>query len=129
MPEMTKNPTHYRLLSALKAIGPYLREGQCKEGSYAFDCLAACVDDRKSPEKREFWGWWMELDQTDDGYEAKYYTGRYNLAGNWEVKEIPQKQLEEISQNREEFHKMLEKTLDERFGLVLSVHKQSVEFV
>ncbi|HGI9685926.1 TPA: sigma factor-binding protein Crl, partial [Vibrio cholerae] len=28
MSEMTKTPTHYRLLSTLKAMGPYLREGQ-----------------------------------------------------------------------------------------------------
>ncbi len=31
MSEMTKTPTHYRLLSTLKAMGPYLREGQCSE--------------------------------------------------------------------------------------------------
>ncbi len=129
MPEMTQNPTHYRLLSALKAIGPYLREGQCKEGSYVFDCLASCVDDKKSPEKREFWGWWMELDQTESGFEAKYYTGRYNLAGEWEAKNIPQAALKEVSQNQEDFHKKLEQTLEERFGLALSVHEESVEFV
>ncbi|EPW2902795.1 Crl family RNA polymerase assembly factor, partial [Vibrio cholerae] len=45
MSEMTKTPTHYRLLSTLKAIGPYLREGQCSERFYLFDCLASCVND------------------------------------------------------------------------------------
>ncbi|MDW6017882.1 sigma factor-binding protein Crl [Vibrio plantisponsor] len=129
MPEGTKNPTHYRLLSAFKAIGPYLREGKCKEGSYLFDCLAACVDDKKAPEKREFWGWWMILDQTDTGYEAKYQSGRYNLAGEWEAKAIPQAALSDVIQNQEEFHKKLEQTLDERFGLTLSMHEESAEFV
>ncbi len=129
MSETTKNPTHYRLLSALKAIGPYLREDKSKEGSYLFDCLASCVDDRKSPEKREFWGWWMELDQIEKGFEAKYFLGRYNLAGDWEVKDIPDKVLTEVSLNQEEFHNKLEQTLIERFGLALSVHKESVEFV
>ncbi len=129
MLETTQNPTHYRLISALKAIGPYLREGQCSEGSYLFDCLASCVDDKKSPEKREFWGWWMELDQTETGFEAKYNIGRYNLSGDWEVQSLPKKEIEEVSKNQEEFHKKLEQTLDERFGLTLSIHEQSVEFV
>ncbi len=56
MSDVIKHPTHYRLLSALKAIGPYLREPQSSEGYYLFDCLAACVNDKKSPEEREFWG-------------------------------------------------------------------------
>ena len=55
MSEEAKKPTHYRLVTALKAIGPYLREPLCKEGAYHFDCLSVCVDDSKSPEDREFW--------------------------------------------------------------------------
>ncbi len=59
MSETTQGPTHFRLMSKLKAIGPYLREPQSQEGRYYFDCLSVCVDDKKSPEKREFWagGW------------------------------------------------------------------------
>lgn len=129
MPEGTKNPTHYRLLSAFKAIGPYLREGKCKEGNYLFDCLAVCVDNKKAPEKREFWGWWMVLGKTDAGYEAKYQSGRYNLAGEWEVKDIPESAQAEVIQNQEEFHQKLERTLGERFGLSVSMHEESVEFV
>ena len=65
MSEQSKNPTHYRLLSTLKAIGPYLREAQCEQGKYLFDCLSVCVNDKKSPEEREFWGWWLELEQEE----------------------------------------------------------------
>ncbi|EGV2674026.1 Crl family RNA polymerase assembly factor, partial [Vibrio parahaemolyticus] len=54
MSETTQGPTHFRLMSKLKAIGPYLREPQSQEGRYYFDCLSVCVDDKKSPEKREF---------------------------------------------------------------------------
>lgn len=79
MSEMTKTPTHYRLLSTLKAMGPYLREGQCSERFYLFDCLASCVNDKKSPEKREFWGWWMELTQNEQEMSACYHIGRYTL--------------------------------------------------
>lgn len=59
MSEPTKSPTHYRLLSTLRAIGPYLRESQSTDGMYIFDCLSVCVNDKKSPEQREFWGWWL----------------------------------------------------------------------
>lgn len=129
MSEVTKSPTHYRLLSAMKAIGPYLREGQCKDGFYLFDCLAFCVNDKKSPEKREFWGWWMELSPTSDGFEAKYHIGRYNLAGEWHADAVPKTALPEVNRTQEDFHQKLEKTLQERFTLTLSLHEQSTEFV
>ncbi|EGQ9673206.1 sigma factor-binding protein Crl, partial [Vibrio parahaemolyticus] len=75
MSETTQGPTHFRLMSKLKAIGPYLREPQSQEGRYYFDCLSVCVDDKKSPEKREFWGWWMDLESIEGGFTAKYHIG------------------------------------------------------
>ncbi|TXZ87081.1 Crl family RNA polymerase assembly factor, partial [Vibrio cholerae] len=39
--------------------------------------------DKKSPEKREFWGWWMELTQNEQEMSACYHIGRYTLAGDW----------------------------------------------
>ncbi|MFA0544508.1 sigma factor-binding protein Crl, partial [Vibrio sp. 10N.222.52.B7] len=68
-------------LNVLKAIGPYLREPQSEDGHYIFDCLSVCVNDKKSPEEREFWGWWLELDKSEEGFSAKYNTGKYNIDG------------------------------------------------
>lgn len=48
MSETTQGPTHFRLMSKLKAIGPYLREPQSQERRYYFDCLSVCVDDKKN---------------------------------------------------------------------------------
>ena len=98
------SPTHYRLLTALKAIGPYLREGQCADGFYLFDCLSVCVNDQKSPEKREFWGWWMELEQEEKGFAAKYHIGRYNVEGEWVVTDLPQPAIQDVNKTQEEFH-------------------------
>ncbi|MGF1696901.1 sigma factor-binding protein Crl [Vibrio lamellibrachiae] len=129
MAEVTKLPTHYRLLSTLKAVGPYLREMQCSEGNYLFDCLSACVNDKKSPEEREFWGWWLELEQDQQGFKANYFVGRYNLEGNWDAVSVPKKAIAEVNRTQDDFHNKLTKTLEEKFQMTVELHKESVEFV
>lgn len=129
MSEVAKNPTHYRLLSALKAIGPYLREPQSEEGHYLFDCLSVCVNDKKSPEEREFWGWWLELDKSEDGFSAKYNVGKYNLAGDWDSQSLPKKAVEEVNRTQEAFHQKLVDVLSSQFELDVTLDKESVEFV
>jgi len=129
MSEVAKNPTHYRLLSALKAVGPYLREPQSEEGHYLFDCLSVCVNDKKSPEEREFWGWWLELDKSEDGFSAKYNVGKYNLAGDWDSQSLPKKAVEEVNRTQEAFHQKLVDVLSSQFELNVTLDKESVEFV
>ncbi|WP_394247878.1 sigma factor-binding protein Crl [Vibrio profundi] len=129
MSEVAKNPTHYRLLSALKAIGPYLREPQSEEGHYLFDCLSVCVNDKKSPEEREFWGWWLELDKSEDGFSAKYNVGKYNLAGDWDSQSLPKKAVAEVNRTQEAFHQKLVDVLSSQFELDVTLDKESVEFV
>tara|TARA_Y100001956_G_scaffold81694_1_gene100023 strand:+ start:2052 stop:2441 length:390 start_codon:yes stop_codon:yes gene_type:complete len=129
MSDTTKSPTHYRLLSVLRAIGPYLREAQCEEGAYLFDCLSVCVDDKKSPEKREFWGWWLELNMEEGIFQARYRTGLYDLTGDWQDKKLPKKAIEDVSRTQEAFHQKLVETLQSEFGLQIQMHKESVEFV
>ncbi len=128
------SPTHFKLLLALKAIGPYLREPESQEGMYFFDCLSVCVDDKQPPEEREFWGWWMELESiiTDDkvtGFVAKFQVGLYDLDGKWQVKALPEKAKPEVIRTQEEFLKKLSKMLDERFALGFTLHEESEEFV
>lgn len=129
MSEQTKSPTHFRLLSTLRAIGPYLRESQCNEDTYLFDCLSVCVNDKKSPEQREFWGWWLELERTDEAYEARYRTGLYDAKGEWQEKSLPKKAIEDVTRTQEAFHKKLVETLLTEFEIPVSMHEESVEFV
>ena len=128
MSELIKEATHNRLLTIFKAVGPYLREEQCQDGLYWFDCLAFCINDKKSPEKREFWGWWMELARTESGFEAHYHIGRYNQAGDWESKTPTAEALPEVVRTQHTFHQKLTDTLAQRFALSLTVAKHSAEF-
>ncbi|MEX0334547.1 sigma factor-binding protein Crl [Vibrio tubiashii] len=129
MSEQTKSPTHYRLLSTLRAIGPYLRESQSKEDAYLFDCLSVCVNDKKSPEQREFWGWWLELERNGEAFEARYRSGLYDSTGDWQEKSLPKKAIEDVTRTQEVFHQKLVDTLNNEFEIAVNMHEESVEFV
>lgn len=122
-------PTHFRLLAKFKMVGPYLRESESQDGLYLFDCLSVCVDETKSPEEREFWGWWLELSRTDEGFAANYSLGLYNAEGNWEEVPIPENVQAEISRTQEIFQGKLDDSLNEHFELSVSMHTESSEFV
>ncbi|WED21292.1 sigma factor-binding protein Crl [Vibrio sp. JC009] len=117
MTEMVASPTHHRLLSAFRAIGPYLRDPDSVEGSYLFDCLSVCVDDKKSPEEREFWGWWMMLESSSSAFKAVFKRGLYNQEGDWVEEPVPDTAVAEVERTREEFVKKLSKVLHDRFSL------------
>ncbi len=129
MSELAKQPTHYRLLSKLKAIGPYLREPQSDQDLYYFDCLSVCVDDKQSPEKREFYGWWMELEPVDNGFSTNYHVGKYDAEGDWQVEKLPKKTLQEVNRNQAIFHEKLCNMLVEEFELEVCYHPDSAKFV
>lgn len=123
----TSAPTHYRLMTSLKAIGPYLREGECEAGAYLFDCLSVCVNDKKSPEKREFWGWWLELEKQENAFIANYTFGQYDEKGQWLDVAIPDKARPEVERTLEDFHQKLVKVLSGNYNFTVSLHKNSVD--
>ncbi|MBD1572277.1 sigma factor-binding protein Crl [Vibrio sp. S17_S38] len=127
MTAIAAEPTHFRLLTTLKAIGPYLRESECQPGMYLFDCLSVCTDEQKSPELREFWGWWLKLEKNEKNFVANYSYGQYDEKGQWIDVAIPLKAQPEVERTLEAFHQKLSNSLSCQHSFTLSLHQDSVD--
>ncbi|CAM3029173.1 sigma factor-binding protein Crl [Vibrio rarus] len=122
-----KQPTYHRMISKLKAIGPYLREAECQPNLFLFDCLSVCVDDSKSPECREFWGWWMELEKQDEGTVciARFHHGKYNASGIWVDEKVPSTAAAEVKRTQSVFQSKIQAQLSEQFAFEFALHDDS----
>lgn len=105
--------TRGKFLRCFSALGPYIREQQCIDNQFFFDCLAVCVDAKQAPEKREFLGWWLILNQQDDGFSFEYQIGLYNQDGDWVLKTPSKKDdTKALFQTIDNFHPRLKQALD-----------------
>ncbi|OBT16838.1 XRE family transcriptional regulator [Vibrio sp. UCD-FRSSP16_10] len=122
-----KQPTYHRMIAKLKAIGPYLRESECQPNLFLFDCLSVCVDDKKSPECREFWGWWMELEKQDEGSIciARFHHGKYNASGAWIDEKLPATAEAEVQRTQTVFESKIKEQLSKQFEFEFELHQDS----
>lgn len=101
-----------RLMKAFIGLGPYIRESQCKGNRYFFDCLAVCVSSKPSPEKREFWGWWIDIEADEEGFVFYCQTGLFDKLGDWQPKAIKNAEIQkEIDENLQAFKQKLQNYL------------------
>ncbi|MEZ8141580.1 sigma factor-binding protein Crl [Enterovibrio norvegicus FF-33] len=107
MTEETKTLSHGRLLTRFAQLGPYLRQKKSTGESYFFDCLSACVNAKKTPESREFWGWWMKLTPKEGGFEYSYTFGKFNTEGEWLEEKLPKKCVQEVTESLDTFYKKI----------------------
>ncbi|MFD2179416.1 sigma factor-binding protein Crl [Veronia pacifica] len=103
MAEDTVILSHGRLLTRFAALGPYLRQKKSSPDTYFFDCLSACVNAKKAPESREFWGWWLELSAREGGFDYNYWFGKFDDKGNWQEETVPAKSSDEVVATLESF--------------------------
>ncbi|MBO1518471.1 sigma factor-binding protein Crl [Oceanisphaera pacifica] len=109
----TDTITHRKLIRILTAIGPYLRELKSSESQYFFDCLAVCVSAKAEPSEREFWGWWLTLDNQDgQHFEFYYQFGFFDVEGEWQARTLPKKHQAEVTRTLRDFYVKLEACLE-----------------
>ncbi|OTA20984.1 sigma factor-binding protein Crl [Xenorhabdus beddingii] len=115
-----------RLLKNFSALGPYVRELKCQNGYFFFDCLAVCVSAKAAPEKREFWGWWLELEAQGQGFVYHYQIGLFDKNGEWHAMSIKKKaDLEHLESTLQTFHQRLANSFD-ALKLTLTPSKNTI---
>ncbi|MCC8378871.1 MULTISPECIES: sigma factor-binding protein Crl [unclassified Xenorhabdus] len=106
------NYSRNKLLKSFSALGPYLRELKCQNDYFFFDCLAVCVSAKAAPEKREFWGWWLELERQEKGFIYNYQIGLFDKHGEWLPMNIKKEaDLRQLELTLQAFHQRLSDSL------------------
>lgn len=104
-------------IRVFNAIGPYLRELQCQPESFIFDCLTVCIDAKKEPAERQFFGWQMEMKVVNDICEYNYKFGLYDEKGIWQKQRIPSEYRDAVSASLTKFYEKLSPCLKDQLGL------------
>lgn len=102
-----------RVVKKFNNLGPYLREEQCSDQKFFFDCLAVCTNIKPPAEKREFWGWWLIVEALEDRYQYSYWFGLYDKQGEWIEGAVKKSAMTEVQRSLQQFYPRLEAVIAE----------------
>ncbi|GLS89383.1 hypothetical protein GCM10007916_04500 [Psychromonas marina] len=117
---LSLSPSRGRLFKIFTDLGPYFRKLESTENNFFFDCLEVCIDAEKEPEQREFFGWWLIVTRSEDGFVYERFNGRYNLEGKWVACKIKKKDQLVLDASFELFFDRLKSLIDTEAGFCLT---------
>ena len=116
--------SYNRLVTRFTQLGPYLRKEKTNEEKFFFDCLSVCVNAEKTPDTREFWGWWLSLSTTEEGFFYDYQFGKFNTAGDWLTENIPNQDSQQVRETLSDFYLKLQNFVEEDLNLKILPAKE-----
>ena len=124
MPDGASQLSHNRLVYRFTQLGPYLRKDKTREEQYFFDCLSVCINANKSPQTREFWGWWFELNTDENGFYYDYQFGKFDTKGNWLEETVPNQNSKEVKNTLSDFYQKLQAFVEEDLNMKILPAKE-----
>jgi sigma factor-binding protein Crl len=125
MSAIKTTPSRGRLFKLFTDLGPYFRKQQSTESLFFFDCLEVCVDPKKEPEERAFYGWWLTLVKEENVYRYQRFDGCYNLAGDWVVEELSIQNKQQVDKSFAIFLSRLEALIKAETGMELKENESA----
>ncbi|MCK5819928.1 MAG: Crl family RNA polymerase assembly factor [Psychromonas sp.] len=112
-----KSPTRKIIFQMFTDLGPYFRPLRSTETSFFFDSLEICLDIKKEPVLRTFYGWSLVLSKNELHYNTIRFDGLFNIESEWVNVHISDANQKIINRSFNLFITRLQTLLTDELGL------------